>query len=287
MVNNKFPSILSKMEKLNVFIFLFISLFILLLFIIYITQKYYFTNKIIESFYSLSEEESANNRVIPLNIFQTWSTSNLPSNMQKCVDKLKSANPEFKYYLFNDVQCYDYIKNNYELDVLNAFDTLVPGAFKADLFRYCILYKEGGIYIDIKFYTSNGVKLINFTDKEYFVRDIDFSGKGIYNAFMICKPGNPILKKCIDQVVENVKNRYYGKSQLYTTGPLLMRHFFSQEEINKFELYLYIINDKKDVSIYYKDKPILEIYNEYRKEQKIGKNQNYHDLWVQKSIYKD
>ena len=36
------------------------------------------------------------------------------------------------------------------MDVLNAYDSLIPGAYKADLFRYLVLYREGGVYLDCK-----------------------------------------------------------------------------------------------------------------------------------------
>lgn len=34
-------------------------------------------------------------------------------------------------------------------EVLEAFDILIPGAFKADLFRYCVLFIYGGVYADV------------------------------------------------------------------------------------------------------------------------------------------
>ena len=37
--------------------------------------------------------------IIPLNLFQTWSTKNLEPGMKKCVDSLISQNPEFKYFV--------------------------------------------------------------------------------------------------------------------------------------------------------------------------------------------
>jgi mannosyltransferase OCH1-like enzyme len=288
--------------KKNIFIISIISIFLFLfsLFIIYIFQKNYFSSEInkiddkstknIELYIEIMEKRRTIVPTIPLQIFQTWKTSELPPYMKKCVDKLKKDNPEFKHYLFNDEECYDYIKNAYDSDVVNAFDTFIPGAFKADLFRYCILYKEGGIYIDIKFNTINQFKLIDFVDKEYFVKDLDRSGEGIYNAFMVCKAGNPILKKCIDKIVENVKNRYYGPSVFSVTGPTLMKQFFSKDQMNAFEIYISNRNEicDSDVCLYYKNKPFLSIYNEYRDEQdrKKNKEQGYFELWKERNIYK-
>ena len=44
-----------------------------------------------------------------------------------------------------------FIKSHFSKRVLYAYDKLIPGAFKADLWRYCIIYINGGIYIDIKY----------------------------------------------------------------------------------------------------------------------------------------
>ena len=88
--------------------------------------------------------------VIPLNIYQTWHTKDLPPLMRNAVNKIIRMNPRFNYKLFDDNDCRNFIKDNFNEDVLNAFDTLIPGAYKADLWRYCILYKNGGVYLDIK-----------------------------------------------------------------------------------------------------------------------------------------
>jgi hypothetical protein len=81
----------------------------------------------------------------------------------------------------------------------------------------------------------NDIKLIQLTDKEYFCADIENSFSGIYNAILVCKPNNSILLKCIYQVVENVKNKYYGSNPM-CIGPLMMKSLFTQKEISKFEL---------------------------------------------------
>lgn len=33
--------------------------------------------------------------------------------------------------------------------ILKAYKKLIPNAFKADLFRYCVMYLYGGCYVDI------------------------------------------------------------------------------------------------------------------------------------------
>jgi mannosyltransferase OCH1-like enzyme len=154
-------------------------------------------------------DENIEDTAIPLHIYQTWHTNTLPKYMQECVDKLKERNPEFQYHFYNDADCRNYIKDNYNKDVLHAFDKLKPGAYKADLWRYCILYKKGGIYLDIKYQCENNFKLIQLTNKEHFVKDIPiYNRQGIYNALLICKPGNNVLLNCINKIVEFILNTH-------------------------------------------------------------------------------
>ena len=232
--------------------------------------------------------------VIPLDIYQTWGTKDLSPKMKECIETLKKENPEFTHHLYDDNDCYKFIKDNFDKNVADAYDNIIPGAYKADLWRYCILYKKGGIYLDIKYYTVNGFKLINLTDKEYFVRDIEVSGRGIYNAFMICKAGNSHLLKAINKIVENVKNNYYGKTIFSPTGPILLREQFTDDELkNATEngLELCDVNDNNTcptkTCISLNKNAILAIYEEYRNEQHSTKKTSYYDLWYQRKIYKN
>jgi mannosyltransferase OCH1-like enzyme len=89
--------------------------------------------------------------VIPLKLFQTWHTLDLPPNMKQNVKRLQRENPEFEYFLYDDKMCRKFIKEHFHEEVVFAFDKLKPGAYKADLWRYCVLYIHGGIYLDINF----------------------------------------------------------------------------------------------------------------------------------------
>jgi mannosyltransferase OCH1-like enzyme len=70
------------------------------------------------------------NSIIPLKIYQTWHTKELPTKMKECVDSLKQNNPRFEHYLFDDNDCREFIKDNFDIAVLNAYDSLIPGAYK-------------------------------------------------------------------------------------------------------------------------------------------------------------
>lgn len=106
---------------------------------------------------------------IPMNIYLSWHTHDLPLKMKANIEELKQKNPEFQFYIFDQKESREIIKTYYTEQVLDAYDTLIPAAFKSDLWRYCMLFKFGGIYIDIKYHFIDNNKFSDFIDKEYFV----------------------------------------------------------------------------------------------------------------------
>ena len=87
------------------FLFFFLFLFILFtILVIFLYKTDTSTTKIINK----------NKIIIPLNIFQTWETKQLPPKMKECVESIKYENPEFKHYLFDDKDC-RYHKTKYYL----------------------------------------------------------------------------------------------------------------------------------------------------------------------------
>ena len=227
--------------------------------------------------------------IIPLNIFQTWTTTDLPQKMKENVELLQNQNPEFKYYLYDDDMCREFIKNNFEEDVLYSYDKLKPGAYKADLWRYCVLYIYGGIYLDIKYSCINNFKLINLTDKEYYVNDRVYKNVwcGVYNGLIVSLPYNNKLLNTINYIVECVKNIFYENyynmhliDSLILTGPLAFSKQFNYNEIKQFNLKF----SECSMYILFNDKYALHKYNEYNNERVIT-SQYYAELYKKYDVY--
>ena len=239
-------------------------------------------NRMIKKPYPLKQNY---NSVIPLNIFQTWHTHDLPPNMLKTINLIKKLNPRFNYKLFDDNECREFIKNNFDKPVLDAFDNLIPGAYKADLWRYCILYKKGGIYLDIKYRPLNYFRFITMTEKEHWVLDEDKNG--IYNALIVCKPNNEILLKAINQIVKNVATKFYGNSCLAPTGPKLLGKIFTTYEKQNLDMKHTFIASFENRFIHFNKYIIFKSYNGYLKEHSENKKvKHYAELWNAKKIYK-
>ena len=235
------------------------------------------------------------NSVIPLNIYLTWGTKELPIKMQENVDRMKKVNPEFNIQLFDDCDCREFIKNNFSENILTAFDTLKPGAYKADLWRLCILYINGGIYIDIKLNCINNFKFIALTEKEHFVLDRPGHWKegeiGLHNALLVAKPKNNLLLRCINKISKNVKNKNYDYLDLYPTGPGLLGEEYikmlrENESIIQVELDKLDLCFEENEQIIFNNVPILNFYKEYKTEKKLfGKTTKFDEIYNLKQIY--
>jgi mannosyltransferase OCH1-like enzyme len=200
-------------------------------------------------------------------------------------------NPEIDFYIYDENESYEFIKNNFDDNVINAYNKLKPDSYKSDLFRYCILYLKGGIYYDIKFVIHK--KLIDLINKyqTVYVKDFNHCDNATYTGFIITMPNNPVFLDCINLIVENTNKNYYGNNALYPTGPCLLSKSFSKyyynipftHKIHKIENdnNEYVILDNND------DKYIIiNPYIEYRNEQRILENKDsYSILWKNKNIY--
>jgi len=99
------------------------------------------------SFYDAPNEPSQ--KLIPNNFFQTYKTSLVDEEHGNLLRQFRQANQDFNFYFYDDLRMDDYMARNwrhrkiYEIYKLSKF-----GASKADIWRYCILYDMGGVYLD-------------------------------------------------------------------------------------------------------------------------------------------
>lgn len=272
----------SNFDLLLPIILLYSSIILILIGIKLYRYIYYFVH------YREGKKLIKNKVKIPYTIYKTgpFKEDNIPTEIKNLFKKIEKENPKYKIVYFDDNKVRKFIQDNFNMEVLNAFDNLVPGAYKADLFRYCVLYKNGGIYSDLtqQFY----VPLEKIIDHDYdnlvLVRDKSFFFEpGIQINFMAAKPKLKVYRDAINQIVKNVNNNFYGWSSLEVTGPILFRQILKKSNINyKLELEQgnYCTQDIKT------KKKIYDMYiPNYRKLMKKKKNKRYGDLWNNGSIY--
>lgn len=255
------------------------------------SNKIYVNDNIILSKCECNEEyvkEKYNiNKTIPKIIWQTWSTKTLPVGMAKTVQKIKNNNSTFTHNLFDDDECKQFILKYFDNDMCDAFVNIIPGAYKADIWRYCVLYIHGGIYLDIKFEPVGDFNFNALLDNEHFCKDRDGEhwikdGFGIYNAIMITYPRNKLLLLALKKIVYNYKNNIYEHGSLYLSGPGLLGNLYKKIYVDKKNIDMLNINSEY---ISYKNSNVLKCYNEYRNEQNCGTYKPYNEIWNKRKVY--
>ena len=233
---------------------------------------------------------------IPLVIYRSWITNSLPIRMKNTVMKTIALTPEFDNHFFSDEDCHNFIRDNFEPNVLNAYNCLKPAAFKSDFWRCCILYKRGGVYFDIKLELH--LRLYEILQKypKIFIRDrisepeistpllTDFP---LWNGIMSSAPGNPVFKACIDEVIVSCKNRDYKQNMFDITGPYQLGRMVDKYEGLSFSKNLPFIH-RIHRQIHYFDELFTTEYEGYRDDQKrmaLVKVKHYGDLYRERDVY--
>tara|TARA_R100000458_G_scaffold15025_1_gene12769 strand:+ start:57 stop:857 length:801 start_codon:yes stop_codon:yes gene_type:complete len=150
---------------------------------------------------------------IPKTIIQTYSNEkDLSLEMRAVIQDWKNKNKNYKHILFYDEDCVKFIKKHFNNDVLTAFNTIKPGAGKADLFRYCYLYIKGGVYSDIDNICIKPLDLW-LKENDKFVSILDYNRNNhptcymIHQSFIACIPNHPFLKEAIKLATYNILNQ--------------------------------------------------------------------------------
>lgn len=231
---------------------------------------------------------------IPMTIYKTGidEYENIHEDLLDVFYETIKLNPEFKIRYYSDKGSREFIKNNFDDRILTTYDKLIPGAYKADLFRYCVLYVNGGIYSDLtqrfmipfnEFIDLDKDKLFLVKDIEHYKVNGDGLSKGIQISFIASIPGNDIFLKAIERVVKNVNDKYYGENPLYPTGPSLfysiLKDYQGEYRVGLKETGQNKIVDEKGKTI------IISKINNHQNVI-LKNNDHYTDLWRNHRIYK-
>jgi mannosyltransferase OCH1-like enzyme len=253
------------------------------------------------NFYTVIKLEHINYDIqkIPKVIFQTVPTKDINDLLHyNSIMTFIELNPEYEYKIFDDNDIRLFIKNNFDENTLNAFDLIVSGAFKADFFRYCYLYINGGCYFDCKQILRKPLRyIINKNSTLILCKDIDI---GYFNAVMISvKNDSRILES-----IEMIKNKVYNFNNFYNihdnnfgnartilsfTGPVLLYQILNGK-INDDNILLQhknknFIHEYQKLCIDYKDE--LFITKNYKSFNNYGKKHYSVEWRALEILYKD
>lgn len=147
---------------------------------------------------------------------------------QKVWDNLEKYAKDYKIIFYDDDDCIKFLKDNYGNKWENKFKNIKIGAHKADFFRYCLLYKVGGIYMDIKLepkvylntifdHTKDNLLYTVLGSRETFFKSMQklfnktTNNGHIFQALIATYPKNPLMKELYEDFfrIED-KDIYYN-----------------------------------------------------------------------------
>lgn len=131
--------------------------------------------------------------------------------VQRAVASFAAQNAHFVSERFGDAEQRAMVALESDPRTLEAFDALVPTAFKADIWRLVALKRGGGVYHDAKMacFTgrlggiTKGVSLVLVADRTSWENE-PHCGPAIYQAFLAAAPAHPFIAFALRDIVARV-----------------------------------------------------------------------------------
>jgi hypothetical protein len=139
------------------------------------------------------------------------------------IAQLQRLYPQARYHLFDGNQIRSLLAAHFQPCVLDAYDSLRPYAYKADLARYCLLYLYGGLYADLSISIASPHQIPSHYTITCFREPAVSSGStcGINNGVLYARPQCEEFAIAIRLILNNCASKHYGLNPLAPTGPIL------------------------------------------------------------------
>jgi len=119
----------------------------------------------------------------------------------RIVDAIAEACGDIPFHIFDDTEALQYLAAHFGASFANQFVAFPTGAHKADLFRYAWLYREGGVYCDIKTKFTKAVdKMFPWTTRRAMCTVLSAIVGTIYQGVLASYAHNPHLEEALHQM---------------------------------------------------------------------------------------
>lgn len=159
---------------------------------------------------------------IPKVIYQSWkhSEKDLHPVLRQHRENMKYINPDYVYCLFTDREMDIWVYENFAHvpDIVECYDQLNIMVARVDFWRYLVLYKNGGVYVDMDSEITLPLSgLIRPEDQA--IISMEGCPTSYVQWALIFEANHPILARTIEIVVDNIKNNRYPGEIDNMTGP--------------------------------------------------------------------
>lgn len=225
------------------------------------------------------------------NFFQILLSSNEESSPTSNESIFKTFDDiNYKMYTFKEIDKEFY--NNNTSEVFKAFSHVNAYAFKADVFRYYLLYEYGGWYSDL-----NNVFLgqkFDTSKLDFYAFKDDIPGSSMpelfANGLLYCKKNNKVIKQALDTSIENILNNFYGDHPLNVTGPSVIGKAVHDNYENIDSLGKFSIVDETKRAYSLPDSTLFAYYKPkgyFPSNSGLVGGNSYSDIWSLKTLYSE
>ena len=131
---------------------------------------------------------------------------------------MREMNPDYEFKLFTDEEIDTFVKTEFPGEIADCYNRLNIIVAKADFWRYLILYKYGGIYLDIDSAIEKPLRELIHEEDEAILSAEQNHFKFVQWSLMFTKE-HPILARTIQFVVENIQKNSFPNDICSMTGP--------------------------------------------------------------------
>lgn len=166
---------------------------------------------------------------VPSIIHQTWKNYNVPDHWKNYVDKVKALHPNWQYMLWTDDDNNAFVKEEFP-QFYPVFQAFEKNIMRADVIRYLIMYKIGGLYLDLDYemltpFQYSDKDLVLPLSREFVLGDKrDLLG----NCIFASAPGHIFWKNVIDNLKKMPPRVNNYMDVLGATGPAFLTRIFNE-----------------------------------------------------------
>jgi inositol phosphorylceramide mannosyltransferase catalytic subunit len=236
--------------RLNTFWILIVSLPLLL-------RVSFLTPTILSKVRKEDELPRSNAGGIPRIVHQMSKDLNLSHQSTLWRRRCEILNPDWTFMLWTDETIRDLVEMFFpsHLETFQSYDHKMK---RVDASRYMILYRYGGVYIDLDMTCLRPFHsdLFRYPNTFYTARQVTENqlpyAQRCANAFMASEPQNPFLKKLLDRLSSTTKLHV-----VEATGPLFLTSLIDSEansslhvhEFSKEEIFSVDYTQRKEISL--------------------------------------
>lgn len=170
-----------------------------------------------EQYEKASKVEASSELKIPKIIHQIWLGSPFPEKYKAFQESWKKFHPDWRYILWTDKDI-----ETFSPKIAKLVKSASNFGEAADILRYAVLYKYGGLYVDTDFECVKPFDILHHTYDFYLgLQPLDTNALQVNNALIGSKPKNPIFMQAFKRIAVSKEPRTIIK-----TGPILLTNLY-------------------------------------------------------------